>query len=63
MFDSVYGYATICFVASLITGVFNERPPQPTHTFIWDVQMVMVIEHIKNNWPDNDVLSERSLIL
>ena len=25
------------FVSALITGIFNERPPQPKYTFIWDV--------------------------
>ena len=25
-----------------ITGVFNQRPPQPCYTFVWDVQIVLV---------------------
>ena len=28
-------------VCSLLTGVFNKRPPLPRYTFIWDVQKVL----------------------
>ena len=27
-------------VSNLITGVFNERPPQPKSGYVWDVQVV-----------------------
>jgi len=28
-------------VSSLMTGVFNERPPKPKYVFIWDVEQVL----------------------
>ena len=34
-------------VCKLFSGVFNLCPPQPKHTFIWDVQTVL--EYIKVN--------------
>lgn len=45
-------------VCALLGGVFNERPPQPRYTFIWDVQRVL------NNLScleDNSTLSDKSL--
>ena len=36
-------------------------PPQPKYTFVWDVQTVL--EHIKVNWPFNNVLSYKLLYL
>lgn len=48
-------------VSSLISGVFNEKPPQPKHTFIWDVQVV--IDYIKQKFKDNRQISIRSLSL
>ena len=29
-------------VCALLTGVFNQRPPQPRYTFVWDVEIVLV---------------------
>ena len=31
---------------ALLTGIFNERPPQPQYTFIWNADVVLT--HIKN---------------
>ena len=28
-------------VTSLMAGIFNSRPPQPRHIFVWDVQVVL----------------------
>ena len=30
-------------VSSLITGIFNQRPPQPKYTCIWDVQIRITV--------------------
>ena len=43
-------------VSSLITGVFNNRPPQPKYNFIWDVQLVM--DYLKKELPNNSDLSD-----
>ena len=29
-------------VCALLTGVFNQRPPQPRYTLVWDVEIVLV---------------------
>ena len=34
-------------VCTLMTGIFNSRPPQAKYTFIWDVQIVL--NFIKDN--------------
>ena len=34
-------------ICSLLTEIFNERPPQPRYTFIWNVDVVLT--YIKNN--------------
>jgi len=37
-------------VVSLMTGVFNKRPPKPKYTFIWDVEVVLkYISNLKCN--------------
>ena len=46
-------------VSSLITGVFNNRPPQPKYNFIWDVQLVL--DYLKKELPNNSDLSEKLL--
>ena len=46
-------------ISSLVTGIFNERPPQPRYTFIWDVQTV--INYIQENMADNSCLSDKDL--
>ena len=38
-------------VSPLLTGVFNQRPPQPRYTFVWDVEIVFV--YLKTNMSDN----------
>ena len=43
-------------VSSLITGVFNNRPPQPKYNFICDVQLVM--DYLKKELPNNNDLSD-----
>ena len=35
-------------------GIFNERPPHPRYTLIWDIDVVRVI---KTNWGLNSDLS------
>ena len=35
--------------------IFNERPPNPRYTFIWDVDVVL--SFIKSNWGQNSDLS------
>ena len=47
-------------VSSLITGVFNNRPPQPKYSFIWDVQFVLV--YLKKELPKNSDLPDKPLI-
>ena len=46
-------------VSSLITGVFNNRPPQPKYNFIWDVQLVL--DYLKKELPNNSDLSDKLL--
>jgi len=47
-------------VCELLTGVFNQRPPQPKYTFIWDVQIVL--DYIKTNWANNKDISDKHLV-
>lgn len=47
-------------VSSLMTGIFNQRPPQPRYSFVWDVEQVF---SYLNDLPDNDQLSDRLLTL
>ena len=48
-------------VCTLLTGVFNFRPPQPRYSSTWDVQIVLEI--IKDNWTDNKSLPNKNLTL
>ena len=48
-------------VCTLLTEVFNLRPPQPRYSSTWDVQIVL--EFIKNNWTDNKSLPIKDLTL
>ena len=48
-------------VCTLLTGVFNLRPPQPRYSSTWDVQIVL--EFMKNNWTDNESLPNKNLTL
>ena len=47
-------------VSSLMTGIFNQRPPQPRYSFVWDVEQVFSYLH---NLPDHEQLSDRLLTL
>ena len=46
-------------ICSLVTGVFNDRPPQPRYRFIWNAQTV--IDFIKSEWGQNEDLSDKYL--
>ena len=54
--ESISNHPNIC---ALLTGTFNERPPQPRYSFIWDVDIFLT--YIKNNMPVNSQLSEKKL--
>ena len=43
-------------VCALLTGVFNQRPPQPRYTFVCDVEIVLV--YLKTNMFVNSQLSD-----
>ena len=44
-------------VCDLMSGVFNQRPPQPKYTFIWDDEVVL--EYVKK-LPENNLLSDKT---
>ena len=46
-------------ICPLLTGIFNERPPQARYTFIWNVDVVLT--YIKNNMSVRSQLSEKNL--
>ena len=46
-------------IGALPTGIFNEIPPQPRYSFIWNVDVVLT--YIKNNMSVNSQLSEKDL--
>ena len=46
-------------VYALLTGFFNQRPPQPRYTFVWDVEIVLV--YLKTNMSVNSQLSDKDL--
>ena len=46
-------------VCALLTGIFNERPPQPRYSFIWNVDVVLT--YIKNSMSVNYKLFEKNL--
>ena len=46
-------------VCALLTGVFNQRPPQPCYTFVWDVEIVLV--YLKTNVSVNSQLPDKDL--
>ena len=48
-------------VTSTITGILNQRPPQPRYTCIWDVQLVL--DYLKKHFPDNKKFIYRQLTL
>ena len=47
-------------VSDLMSGIFNQRPPQPRYTFIWDVEVVL--KYLRT-LPDNNLLSDKVLTL
>ena len=46
-------------VCALISGIFNNRPPQSRHIFVWSAESV--INYIKAKWKNNENLSEKYL--
>ena len=46
-------------VYALLIGVFNQRPPQPRYTFVWEVEIVLV--YLKTNMSDNSQLPDKDL--
>ena len=46
-------------VNSLITGVFNNTPPQPKYNFIRDVQLVL--DYLEKELPNNSSFSDKLL--
>ena len=47
-------------VLALTTVVFDQRPPQPRYTIIWDVEAVL--NHLQS-LPENNFLSDKLLTL
>ena len=43
------------WICSLVSGVFNLRPPKPRYMFVWDVKQVQ--DFLKEMFRDNDQLS------
>ena len=43
----------------LLTGVFNQRPPQSGYTIVWDVEVVLF--YLKTNMSDNSQLPDKDL--
>ena len=48
-------------ICSLVSGLFDVRPPKPKHIFVWDVKQVL--DFIKERFRDNDQLSNKELTL
>ena len=48
-------------VCALLAGIFNQRPPQPRYTFIWDVEIL--IKFIKDEMAIDSKLSDGDLTL
>ena len=46
-------------ICSLMTGIFNSRPPQPRYSCVWDVQLVL--DFIKKSWGNTDKISCKEL--
>ena len=44
-------------VFALLAGIFNQRPPQPSYIFIWDVDRVLY--GIRTHWYENPLLTAR----
>ena len=48
-------------ICSLVSGVFNLRPPKPRYMFVSDVKQVL--EFLKEKLGDNDQLSNKEVTL
>ena len=46
-------------ICALLTGVFNQRPPQSRYTFVWDVEVV--VDYIRKEMSDNYTISVSDL--
>ena len=46
-------------ICALLTGVFNQKPPQPCYTFFWDFDILLV--YLKTNISINSQLSDKDL--
>ena len=46
-------------VCALVSGIFNNRSPQPRYMFVWSVESVM--NYIKTKCKKNEILSEKYL--
>ena len=46
-------------VCALVSGISNNRPPQPRYMFVWSVESV--INCMKTKWKNNEYLSEKYL--
>ena len=46
--------------STLMSGIFNKRPPQPKYPFIWDVETAL---DFLRKLPGNDLLSDKLLTL
>ena len=44
---------------ALLTGFFNQRLPEPSYTFVWDVEIVLV--YLKTSMFDNSQLPDKDL--
>ena len=45
-YESIGKHPKTC---ALLTGIFNERPPQPRYTFIWDVDVILTYKKMSVN--------------
>ena len=46
-------------VCALLADIFNQRPPQPRHVFIWDVEIVL--QYIRTHWYGSSSLNDVDL--
>ena len=46
-------------ISHVLKGIFNNRPPKPRYPFIWDMQLV--VDYIKQHWPNNNTLNDKEL--
>ena len=47
-------------LCSLMSGVFNGRPPKPRYLFVWDV-VWEILSFVKVNWGSNSELSDKNM--